>query len=299
MSGPGRARLRLLDGVERGVILSRTLAGAPALEYQLYLPRSARARPPLLVAVHGISGRPRAHVRTFAQLAEARGVAVLAPHFAPPAYRDYQRLGRTHLGERADLALERLVVEVERLAGIDSRRFHLFGHSGGAQFAHRYAMAHPERVAAVVVASAGWYTLPDPRRAFPYGLAASPRLPGVRFDPERLLAVPMLVAVGERDVRRGDSLRRSPRLDRQQGTTRLERARRFVEAMAEAARARGLAPAAELRTLPGADHAFTRSGWGRGRLAELAVDHLFGDPRSRVAERPAPVPVAATARGTR
>jgi pimeloyl-ACP methyl ester carboxylesterase len=42
---------------------------------------------------------------------------------------------------------------------------YLSGHSGGAQFVQRYALAHPERVAASVLSSAGWYTFPNPARA--------------------------------------------------------------------------------------------------------------------------------------
>ena len=39
----------------------------------------------------------------------------------------------------------------------------LTGYSRGGQFAHRYAMAHPERVAAVVPMAAGTWTTPDGR----------------------------------------------------------------------------------------------------------------------------------------
>jgi len=259
----------------RGKVVRHSLAGDPLLQFHLYVPHSLPAGAPLLVAVHGISVNSREYARAFAPLAEERGVIVVAPRFKSPAFRDYQRLGRSHLGERADLALDRLVDEVRRRTGAYGQRIHLFGQSGGAQFAQRYAFAHPERVASVVVASAGWYAFPDRKRSYPYGIRPSPRLPGVRFRLDRLLPVPMLVVVGDGDTRRnGDALRRSPRLDRQQGSTRLERAMRFVDEMKAAARELGIESAQELHILAGSNHSFAH-GVERGGLAELAFNFLF------------------------
>ena len=259
----------------RGKVVRRSLAGDPSLQFHLYVPDSLAADAPILVAVHGISLNSREYARAFAPLAEERGVVVVAPRFESPAFRDYQRLGRSHLGERADLALHRLVAQVRRRTGTHGERIHLFGRSGGAQFAQRYAFAHPERVASVVVASAGWYAFPDRKRSYPYGIRPNARLPGVRFRLNRPLPVPMLVVVGDSDIRRnGDALRRSPRLDRQQGRTRLERAVRFVDEMKAAAREFGVEPAQELHILAGSDHSFA-DGLERGGLAELAFDFLF------------------------
>ena len=46
----------------------------------------------------------------------------------------------------------------QECTGIDTRRINLFGFSGGAQFAHRYAMAHPGSVNALVLTAPGWFT---------------------------------------------------------------------------------------------------------------------------------------------
>ncbi len=281
---PRRRRER--ERVVRGELLYRSLRGAPSLDYFLYVPRATRPRPELLVTVHGFAGNAREHARVFAPLAERRGVILLAPHFDRLSFADYQRLGRVHLGERADLALHRVLADVERLTGADARRLHLFGHSGGAQFVQRYAMAHPERVAGAVAASAGWYTFPDPNRVFPLGIRPTPRLPGVRFRSDRFLGIPMLVTVGNRDVGCDAALRRTRRLDLQQGENRLERAERFVEAMAEAARVKGLPPSVELRRLPGASHSFAESV-ARDGLAELALAFLFdrGESTAKAEDR--------------
>ena len=67
---------------------------------------------------------------------------VIAPLFDAAGFPDYQRLGRRGLGSRADLALIALVDDVLSSRGLQSRKLHLFGHSGGAQFTHRFVIAH-------------------------------------------------------------------------------------------------------------------------------------------------------------
>lgn len=265
-----------------GKIVEGHLSGDPGLGYFAFSPAGGSTRAPLLVAVHGLSDRPDAHIQHLRSLAERFGVVVLAPHFSRPAFRDYQRLGREGRGERADRALLGLVEAVGRSIGAEWKRFFLMGYSGGGQFVHRFVLAYPDRVAAAVASSAGWYTFPDHTRSYPLGIGSARRLPGVSFDPERFLRVPILVTVGERDVRRDRVLRKTTRVDLQQGRTRLERAQRWVDAMVRAAEERGLAPSVSLRTLPDIGHCFSAS-MSRGRLGALAFTHLFGcarpDPR--------------------
>ena len=99
-SRPGR--LKILSGGGKG--------GAP-LDYHLYVPPTGGVGAPIFVPVHGLSGNAAAYARTFAPLADRAGAVLVAPRFRLPVFRDYQRLGRTHRGERADLALERILEE--------------------------------------------------------------------------------------------------------------------------------------------------------------------------------------------
>ena len=261
----------------RGVILERVLEDDPGQRYYLYVPSAGElAHAPMLVTVHGISRNARTHVRHYAALAEQLGVIVVAPRFGKKRFPDYQRLGRAGRGERADRMLDRILAEVGRATGARADRLHLFGYSGGGQFVHRYAMAYPERVAAIAIGAAGWYTFPDPEWRYPYGIKPSPALPDLHFDIGRFLRIPACVLVGEDDDVRDAALRQSDRLDRQQGATRFERGRRWVEAMNAAARAQGLA-ATHYRfiALPGSDHSFSRS-IRHGDLAARVFECLFG-----------------------
>lgn len=261
--------------LERGVILHRTLVSDPRQEYFLYLPRKGGNGAKIFVTVHGTSRNAEEHARGFAPFAERYGVVVIAPYFPAQRFPDYQRLGRKDKGERADLALQAMVQEVATITGASEKKLYLFGYSGGAQFAHRYMLAYPERVARVVLGAPGWYTFPDENLKYPKGIQTSRSLPTVQFNPTHFLTIPVCVLVGERDQRRDGELNKSEHIDLLQGTTRLERGRRWVDAMTEQARARGLATTYVFHTLPRSPHSFTRS-MRRGGMGELTFDFLFG-----------------------
>lgn len=198
----------------------------------------------------------------------------MVPIFTAGQHRDYQRLGRRGRGVRADRLLDRCLAEIVSLTGADATEFYLFGYSGGAQFAHRYVMAHPHRVARAVVGAPGWYTFPDHRQRYPYGIRPNRRLADLNFNPERFLRVPIDVLIGREDTG-SSNLRRTRRLDAQQGANRLERARNWVAAMREAAGMYGLPPAATLTEVDGADHSFSRF-CRRGGLVERVFAATLG-----------------------
>ena len=273
----------------RGRVIVRALRKHPSQEYLLHLPASNVANAPVLVTVHGISRNAIEQARAFSLLSRTRGAVLVAPVFTAAMHADYQRLGRTGRGMRADWLLQNILDEVAALTGADVSQHFLLGVSGGAQFAHRYAMAHPHRVQRAAIVAAGWYTFPDPAQRFPYGIRAVRTLPGVNFDPEQFLRVPMNVFVGRKDTGSAN-VRRTERVDAQQGTNRVERARRWVAAMREASRSFGLDARVTLTEVAGADHSFNALV-SRGNLIErvdsmliesqqaatgLAADNVFG-----------------------
>jgi pimeloyl-ACP methyl ester carboxylesterase len=256
-------------------LLRRVLAADPGLEYMIYVPSSGGEGAPLVVSVHGISRNADEHARLLSAYCEIHGAVLVAPLFDKDQYPDYQRLGREGRGKRADLALNLILSEVAAATGAKAEQFQIFGFSGGAQFAHRYTMAHPHRVAHAVFASAGWYTLPQATRRFPRGIRPSKYLPGVRFDAEEFLGVPMTVLVGADDLVETD-LRRGPRIDADQGVNRVERARSFVAAMNASADAHYLESRCEYEEVKNCDHSFKRSILRSG-LGERVFAAFFGE----------------------
>ena len=265
----------------RGRVLLRALRSDPTQEYLAYVPQSAARNAPVLVSVHGISRNAYEQAVVFSELCEKYRVVLVVPVFQSVVHRDYQRLGRKGRGPRVDRLLHRILAEVASVTGADATQVSLFGFSAGAQFVHRYLMAHPHRVARAVVAAAGWYTFPDPKQRFPYGIRPNGSLPGVVFDAERFLRVPVEVLVGSRDLG-SINLKHGERVD-VQGSNRVERARRWVAAMRTTAAAHGLVPAVTLTEVPGIDHSFAEF-MERGALVERVGSFLFGSAPNATCE---------------
>ena len=255
-------------------LMRRVLRSDPAQEYLVYLPPAVAEQSRLLVAVHGVSRNADQQVRLLSAYCDQYGVVLVAPIFQAEDFPKYQQLGRAGRGKRADLALNAIVAEAAAVAGIECESFYVFGYSGGAQFAHRYLMAYPHRVAAAVVAGAGWYTLPNPTRRFPFGTRMSKSLTDLRFDAEEFLSVPVTVIIGADDTATA-GVRSSPKLDSEQGTNRLDRARNWVTRMQAAAADHHMQSRVSLVELPRSDHSFRRAVLRAG-LGSQAFQALFG-----------------------
>jgi pimeloyl-ACP methyl ester carboxylesterase len=229
--------------------------------YWLYCPAHAPARfAPVLVSVHGISRNAAAHARALAGVADALGCVLVAPHFSRRRFPDYQRLGRPDrlgIGGRADTMLLRIVDDVRARLGLAPQPFGLLGHSGGAQFAQRFALVHARHLAGYALSAAGSYAWPDRTRRFPHGLAMSPRFADLQPDLDATLRLPGLLLVGGLDIERDPALRQGARIDAEQGRTRLERAQRFIASMRQRAAERGSVARLRPVIVPDCAHGFS------------------------------------------
>lgn len=264
-----------ITDIEPGKVHMRHLTGDTALRYYVYVPKNRSVYTSQFVSVHGVSRNAREHAEMFAQLAEQYGVVLVAPLFSRRYFGDYQRLGRAGNGQRADYAIQLITREVESLTGAHSSKISLFGFSGGGQFAHRYTMAHPERVQRLVIGAAGWYTYPEASCKYPYGTAPTPRLKGISFNVKKFLQVPACVLVGQWDIKYDPGLNQSARIRRQQGTTRLERGRRWIDVMNRTAMAHGMNTSYEFSILPGVGHDFPLA-MKNGQMGQQIFKYLYG-----------------------
>lgn len=258
-----------------GRISFEIIPGSPAREYFKYVPAAASSESAVIVLVHGVTRRAAEQIFRFRSLADRANAILIAPYFSRPAFGLYQQVADSKSGARADLALFDMLESIGKETGAAIDRVHLFGYSGGAQFVHRFVMLHPERAATMLIASAGWYTFPDERLPYPYGIANSP-LPG-EIEARQFLAIERHVLIGALDTGRGDNLRVSRKIDTQQGTNRLERARRWFQSMEEASQHYGVRPPqATFEVIPGAGHSFANSARRRS-LPERVMSHIFPD----------------------
>jgi len=260
--------------VKAGRVIRRALDGMP-MDYFYYLPTQGQRDGRVMVSVHGISRNAEEHLEGFAAQAENYGAVMIAPLFSKQHFPYYQRLGSSIHEGRSDLAFDRVLQDAAELFSVQTRELRIFGFSGGGQFAHRYALYYPRRVARMVLGAPGWYTFPDPNHDYPMGLSSSELWPKLKFSPARFLKIPTLVLVGENDDLRDDDLNTMRRIDASQGLNRVERGERWINAMRALARAYNLPSDFRLEIVPNANHAY-ESYLAHPPFSEQVFQFLFG-----------------------
>lgn len=173
-------RLDILEE-ETGVVLEKGDAFGRWLQYipQGVDPSTAE----VFVVVHGTNrytsnegdswpgGRANANrfmaYEGFIAAADARKMILIMPQFEDWNFGNAMNIPVNAGGYRAlvgrdinaDVWVGR-IVDRYKYAGLGNGRFHLFGHSAGAQFAVRYALQWPQRMRGVIVESSG--SMPQP-----------------------------------------------------------------------------------------------------------------------------------------
>jgi pimeloyl-ACP methyl ester carboxylesterase len=238
------------------------------LEATISVPSVQSSLPPLL-ALHGISRNAREVDDIFAEAANASGRVVITPNFAADTWPVFQRVTRRI---RPDRALLNLLGTLRSLSPTFAVPFDLFGFSGGAQLAHRFAMLYPELIGDIHLGAAGWYTAPDLSGAYPYGIDDTdnqqPWGRRMRSGLPAFLSRNITVYVGDQDIERDKALRCNTQLDHQQGRNRVERARNYIGRINAQQADLALPVTGRLRMLPGCGHSFTECVQ-RGALADL------------------------------
>lgn len=226
-------------------------------------PRARNVAAPPLLALHGISRDVEETFDAFRPAANEAGRVLIAPEFSRKSWRVFQRItDRT----RPDIALLEVLTMLRDADIIDRRPLDIFGFSGGAQLAHRWAMLYPHMVASLHISSAGWYTSPRMDVPYPYGLRCSDKSEKDQAWRQRMtrgldafLRLPINIYVGEKDCIEEDAaLRRNAVLDAAQGCERRMRARRYRDALLAATEARDIEPAIKFHELPGCGHSFAQ-----------------------------------------
>lgn len=185
---------------------SRASRRDPRFSYCLYIPRAFRNRMPaacpLMLVVHGTDRINQTMRDYFSAVAEAASSMVLAPLF-PVGVGDasdldgYKYLSRH--GIRYDLLLRDMIEEVAQYYGVAFQSTVIFGFSGGAHFAHRYAYLYPESLNGAVLAAPGMVTLLDDSCDIWAGTRNIAETFGHSIDVASLRRVPFLLLVGADD----------------------------------------------------------------------------------------------------
>lgn len=252
---------------------------AAPLRVFFHRPDGFKPNGPIVIIIHGM-GRTAARYRDrWVDSAERHGVLILAPEFTREHYPGSRQFNLGNMRERDGTArprsewsfpvVDRVFHAAQEKFAARRARYHLFGHSAGAQFVHRLILFAPSpHLDRAIAANAGWYTLPVPQEAFPYGLG------GMSVAPETLkqaLGRRLTILLGtDDDDPNHRSLRRAAEA-MGQGPHRLARGHHFFRTATRAARRLGVSFAWELREVPGVAHS--------GRLMSAAAARYLFEAR--------------------
>jgi pimeloyl-ACP methyl ester carboxylesterase len=232
-----------------------------------YMPRFASQ---LTLLAHGypwpdgtITGaRLLRYVRTivgrWVSFAEENDSLLIAPAFGGGELAGYRGLFGVRLD--ADVFVNQLVDRALDLLPSHPRRFDLWGHSAGGQFAARYLVSHPRRLRCVVLSAPGTYPFPDRSVPWPHGMAPARRdeLSGDRCG-QIYAREPMGWVIASSEPRvtvligTDDTARQRPEPG-QKGNTRVARAEAWVLAMRELSESHRRTSRIHLQLLPGLGH---------------------------------------------
>lgn len=227
-----------------------------------YRPASHRADSPVVLVQHGM-GRNGDEYRDFwIPAAEKHGLLILATTFGKAAWPEAEHYNNGLVLDAAGTPRPRdawaypiplRIFAALREAGVTTRaRAHLFGHSAGGQFGHRLMATQPhDLIEAASFGNPGWYTLPHLDRPFPEGMG------GIGLgeaELRALLAFPMTILAGDRDIdTAGPSLPSQPAA-LAQGPHRFARAHTYLAEGRAAAERLGTECRWRLIPVPGIGH---------------------------------------------
>lgn len=223
----------------------------------------------VIVLIHGISRNAETIIESFSKTIDVNTL-LIAPLFSKEYATDYQRLGRKNKGPRADYMLQAIVNELRNKFKFTTKKINLFGFSAGAQFAHRFAFAHPNAVNKVALVAAGWYTLPSAQLKYPLGLKLNGEFTDITFEQQRLLRTQFRVFIGEKDNLRDKALNKNRHIDAIQGRNRIERANNWIISMMNQCHKLNIINPINLIKLPNVYHDFNDAN-SQAQISQLVT----------------------------
>ena len=204
------------------------------------IPAGDITKMPILMSFHG-DDRDASNYRDYwISMANANGFMVFAPEFNAVDFigGDGYQLGNVFVNgddptsklnptnEWTFSIIDPLFETIKGKVSGTQQTYDAWGHSGGAQFIHRFRMFMPNsKLNLAICSNAGWYTVPDILVNFPYGIKKSPLSNGSLTIP---FSKKLIVHLGLNDTDENSAgLRHNTTVDTQQGLYRLVRGRYF------------------------------------------------------------------------
>lgn len=226
-----------------------------------HVPKGGANRPVLFV-MHGLNRNASEYRDQWRDLAETHNFVLIVPEFSKADFPDREGYNFGGMITAAGVPKPRttwtfsLIDQVFNSfvtqAASPATGYDLYGHSAGAQFAHRFALFGSSTLARrIVSANAGAYAWPTFVRPYPYGLGGTELS---QADLATFLTREAILLLGEADIDpKHASLPNDPAAQ-SQGPHRFARGQAFYGALKDAATAAGVTLGWRLATVPGVAH---------------------------------------------
>jgi hypothetical protein len=261
---PGSGNFSFTDAINRRIMV------------YYYLPEATTASAPVLFVLHGTDRNGRSYRDAWVEYAKAKRFVLVVPEYPETYFPDSETYNLGDLFSESGAAnnsaqwtftsIEKIFDVVKSAAKLNTPTYHIYGHSAGGQFVHRFVMFMPNaRFSQAVAANPGWYTMPQMDIAFPYGLKGTSL---ARDDLGKAFGRALTLLLGELDTDENDkNLRNTPEA-KAQGKHRLERGKTFFATSQQIAATMQAKFNWGIKLVPNIGHS-------NGGMAKPAADWLF------------------------
>lgn len=232
-----------------------------------HIPSNSTTNTNMLFVFHGNGRNAKDYRDAMVSKANQYGFIVITPEFSTGNFPggDAYNLGNVFVDgdnpspstllpeeEWTFSVIEPLYDFVKERLNNTSLKYHIFGHSAGGQFAHRFVMFKPEgRYDKIVASASGWYTVTDLNTTYPYGLMRSPL---ETISLQSLFEKKMMIQVGNLDNDPNAAGLRHNEYADAQGFNRFDRAKYFFDKASQLASSVDVQSLWELHINEGANH---------------------------------------------